>query len=201
MFAIRRGELPRTSQVHQELLRSKLCLKKRFNFSMALKSVEWKFKKKSKERDKIEFWRNTVKLSSGLDTKVRRKKTSNHFQFLAFNFYTDAIIEMDTLRTQRARKLSEMFKQLRHPSGNIDERLHLLNEISESLADESSSRIIDLENLFQRERELLMCQVADESLEVLRQRELVVFMDVIKDEENNKPESEDDQQLLKYKMG
>jgi hypothetical protein len=96
---------------------------------------------------------------------------------------------MDTLRTQRARKLSDMFKQLRHPSGNVEDRLQLLNEISEALADESSSRIIELENLFQRERELLMCRVGDESLEVLRQRELVVLMDVIKDEENNKPES------------
>jgi hypothetical protein len=96
---------------------------------------------------------------------------------------------MDTLRTQRARKLSELFKQLRHPSGNIEDRLQLLHEVSEALADESSSRIIELENLFQRERELLMCKVTDDSLEVLRQRQLVVFIDVIKDEEHNKPES------------
>lgn len=103
---------------------------------------------------------------------------------------SDAIIEMDTLRTQRARKLSELFRKLRHPSENIQDRLGLLNDVSEALADENSSRIIELENLFQRERELLVCKLDDDALEVLRQRELVVFMDVIKDEERNKADSE-----------
>lgn len=96
---------------------------------------------------------------------------------------------MDTLRTQRARKLAELFRKLRHPSENIQDRLRLLNEVSEALADENSSRIIELENLFQRERELLLCKLDDDALEMLRQRELVVFMDVIKDEERNKAES------------
>lgn len=96
---------------------------------------------------------------------------------------------MDTLRTQRARKLSELFKKLRHPSENIQDRLSLMNEVSEALSDENSSRIIELENLFQRERELLLCKLDDDSLDILRQRELVVLMDVIKDEENHKAES------------
>lgn len=96
---------------------------------------------------------------------------------------------MDTLRTQRARKLAELFKQLRHPSDDINDRLKLINQVSEALSEENSSRIIELENLFQRERELLLCNLSDDSLEILRQRELVVFMDVIKDEEHNKPES------------
>lgn len=105
-------------------------------------------------------------------------------------FFSDALVEMDTLRTQRARKLSEFFKKLRHPSENTDNRLDLLNEISEALGEENTSRIIELENLFQRERELLLCKLKDDSLDVLRQRELVVFMDVIKDEDRSKPESE-----------
>lgn len=96
---------------------------------------------------------------------------------------------MDTLRTQRARKLAELFKKLRHPSENIQDRLSLLNEVSEALCDENTTRIIELENLFQRERELLLCNLTDDSLEILRQRELIVFMDVIKDEDRNKPES------------
>lgn len=102
---------------------------------------------------------------------------------------SDALVEMDTLRTQRARKLSEFFKRLRHPSENLDNRLDLLNEISEALSEENTTQIIELENLFQRERELLLCKLKDDSLEILRQRELLVFMDVIKDEERHKPES------------
>ena len=104
----------------------------------------------------------------------------------------DALVEMDTLRTQRARKLSELFKLMRHPSENIEDRLRLLNDISEALSDESSSRIIELENLFQRERDLLLCKLGGDALEILRQRQLVVFMDVIKDEEHNKLESTTD---------
>jgi hypothetical protein len=96
---------------------------------------------------------------------------------------------MDTLRTQRARKLAELFKFLRHSSENIEDRLKLLNDVSEALRDENSSRIIELENLFQRERDLLLCNLSDDSLEILRERQLVVFMDIIKDEENNKPAS------------
>lgn len=107
-------------------------------------------------------------------------------------FLLDALVEMDTLRTQRARKLSEFFKKLRHPSENNDIRLDLLNEISETLSEENTNRIIELENLFQRERELLLCKLQDDSLEILRQRELVVFMDVIKDEDRHKPESKND---------
>lgn len=104
---------------------------------------------------------------------------------------------MDTLRTQRARKLSELFKKLRHPSGIIEDRLSLLHEVSEALSDENTSRIIELENLFQRERELLMCKMTDEALEVLRQRQLVVFMDVIRDEERNGSKSKS-MNLKKY---
>lgn len=103
--------------------------------------------------------------------------------------FSDALVEMDTLRSQRARKLSQLFKKLRHPSDNLQDRLTLLNDISEALKDENTSRIIELENLFQRERDLLLCKLDDDSLEILRQRELVVFMDVIKDEERNKPAS------------
>lgn len=96
---------------------------------------------------------------------------------------------MDTLRTQRARKLAELFKKLRQPSENIDDRLTLLNDVSEALSEENTSRIIELENLFQRERELLLYKLPDDSLEVLRQRHLIVFMDVIMDEENGKNRS------------
>jgi IQ and ubiquitin-like domain-containing protein len=93
---------------------------------------------------------------------------------------------MDTLETQRARKLTEFFKLLRDRCDNLDDRLRLLNDISEALCNENSSRIIELENLFERERQLLRCKVTNEALEILRHRELVVFMDVIKDEEHVK---------------
>ncbi|CRK94928.1 CLUMA_CG008419, isoform A [Clunio marinus] len=111
-----------------------------------------------------------------------------HSETVKWIGYKDALIEMDTLRSQRARKLAEYFKQLRHSTENIQDRLMLMNNISEALMDENSNRIIELENLFQRERELLSCKLSDDALEILRRRQLVVFMDVIKDEERNKRE-------------
>lgn len=129
-----------------------------------------------------------AKPSNGSDIKVINKFLFVINKTVSLTFL-DALVEMDTLRSQRARKLAELFKQLRHPSENIEDRFKLLNEVSEALCEENSARIIELENLFQRERELLLCKLPDDSLDILRQRELVVFMDVIKDEEHNKHES------------
>lgn len=92
---------------------------------------------------------------------------------------------MDTLKTQRARKLTELFTLLREPY-NLDDRLRLLNDISEALSSENTTRIVELENLFERERQLLKCKVADDALEILRRRELNVFFDIIRDEERNR---------------
>lgn len=93
---------------------------------------------------------------------------------------------MDTLKTQRVRRLSEYFTLLRESFSNLDDRLRLLNDISEALSNENTSRIIELENLFERERQLLRCKVSNDALDVLRQRELTVFLDVIKDDEHSK---------------
>jgi hypothetical protein len=101
--------------------------------------------------------------------------------------YRDCLIEMDTLKTQRARKLGELFILLREKSASLDDRLRLLNDISEALAKENSNKIIELENLFERERQLLKCRVTNDALDILRQRELAVFLDVIKNEDRDKP--------------
>lgn len=100
--------------------------------------------------------------------------------------YKNYIIEMDTLKTQRARKLGALFKLLHEKSASLDDRLRLLNDISEALSNENSRKIIELENLFERERQLLKCRVSDDALEILRERELATFLDVVKDEEHEK---------------
>jgi hypothetical protein len=96
---------------------------------------------------------------------------------------------MDTLRTQRARKLSELFRKLREPSENVESRVKLLHEISEALNGEDSRQIIEMENLFERERCMLLWNINDESINILRQRQLSLFMEIIKDEENGKKTS------------
>lgn len=104
--------------------------------------------------------------------------------------YKNYIIEMDTLKTQRARRLGKLFILLREKSASLDDRLRLLNDVSEALSSENSSKIIELENLFERERQLLKCRVNDDALEILRERELATFLEVIRDEERLKPEKQ-----------
>lgn len=102
--------------------------------------------------------------------------------------YKNYVIEVDTLKTQRARKLGEFFILMREKSASLDDRLRLLNDISEALSNENSSKIIDLENLFERERQLLKCRVSESALEILRERELAIFLDVIRDEDSQRKE-------------
>lgn len=138
-----------------------------------------------------------IQLLNGIDRRrleiqkerhvTRQEKTIKRYgEPVKWIGYRDFLIEMDTLKTQRARKLGELFMLLREQSASLDDRLRLLNDISEALAAESSSKIIELENLFERERQLLKCRVSNDALEVLRQRELAVFLDVIKNEDREK---------------
>lgn len=130
-----------------------------------------------------------VKLSNGLDTEVGIEKLLNSLFIITMFIIIDSLIEMDTLRTQRARKLTEHYKKLQQVSETVQDRIRMLNTVTDILSNENSNQICELESLFQRERELLLCKLTDDSLDILRRRQLVVFMEVIKDEGNNKPES------------
>lgn len=94
---------------------------------------------------------------------------------------------MDTLRTQRVRYLAEYFKKLRSVV-NIQERTELFLEIIDVFAkmNEDSPKIFELDTLFEREKKLLLCNLKDDELEILRSRQLTIFMDIIKNEEQNK---------------
>lgn len=93
---------------------------------------------------------------------------------------------MDTLSTQRARRLTELYNLLREPMTNLDDRLRLLNDISEALSKENTRRILELEDLFERERQLLKCKVKNDMLKVLHQRQLTVFMCVIQEDDQKR---------------
>ena len=54
---------------------------------------------------------------------------------------------MDTLRTQRARFLTDVYKQLR-ATVELEERLKLIHRISEILAKENSSKVFEVHEIF-----------------------------------------------------
>ncbi len=66
-------------------------------------------------------------------------------KILIFKINLDNIIEMDTLRTQRARFLAEYFKKLRS-TVNVQERIELFLEILDVFSDlnEDSQKIFQV---------------------------------------------------------
>lgn len=50
---------------------------------------------------------------------------------------------MDTLRTQRARFLTELYKKLRSTI-ELDDRVKLINEVSQILAKETSNKVYEV---------------------------------------------------------
>ena len=55
----------------------------------------------------------------------------------------DSLVEMDTLRTQRARFLTDLYKKLR-ATVELEDRLKLINEISEILAREVTNKVYEV---------------------------------------------------------
>ncbi|XP_055903866.1 IQ and ubiquitin-like domain-containing protein [Eupeodes corollae] len=93
--------------------------------------------------------------------------------------YKDKVIEMDLIRTQRVRFLAEVLKDLKKKMP-IGERLTLLNSVDNILEDEQDfPQVAELHDLIEREKNLLIftkhCDVT-----ILRQRFLIIFLDLIK---------------------
>ena len=91
---------------------------------------------------------------------------------------------MDTLRNQRARFLAHYYYRLQDDL-KPNQRIVLLNKISEVLTKESHPSITEIESLFERERKLLLRKVRSEELDILRKRQMVLFMDIIKLDEGS----------------
>lgn len=97
-------------------------------------------------------------------------------------------IEMDTIRTQRARYLTKYYVEMKK-SLNAEERLTVLAHVIPVIFNEVHSKVPDLIEMIERERNMLIRGVEMDCLEGLRKRQNVLFMDIIKNEENDKRES------------
>lgn len=95
------------------------------------------------------------------------------------------ILEMDTLRTQRARFLTNYFDEMRQTL-KLEDRLTLLARLMPVLADEEHEKVGDLLQLLQREQDLLVRGIPVKCLDSMRKRQNVIFMDIIKDEKHEK---------------
>lgn len=99
------------------------------------------------------------------------------------------LLEMDTLRNQRARFLTNYFDEMRQTTKR-EERLTLLAKLMPILADERHGKVGDLMQLLQREQDLLVRGIPVKCIEALRKRQNVIFLDIIKDDRQDKRDSE-----------
>jgi hypothetical protein len=67
--------------------------------------------------------------------------------------------------------MTEYYNRLKTVTEKV-ERLHLLDEIIDALADEMNSAIPEIEELFDRERKFVLANLDCDTLVTLRQREL-----------------------------
>ncbi|XP_053698711.1 IQ and ubiquitin-like domain-containing protein [Sabethes cyaneus] len=104
------------------------------------------------------------------------KKLSEPVKWVGYN---SLVIQMDTLRNQRARYLSQYYRKLADEPLGAHGRMTLLNRISDVIAKEIHPAINELESLLERERQLLINNVADTGLDLLRKRQLTLLMDII----------------------
>ncbi|XP_058116623.1 IQ and ubiquitin-like domain-containing protein [Anopheles ziemanni] len=99
------------------------------------------------------------------------------------------VIEMETPQTQRARFLLLYYQRLKmftQPTGTAasgsdpQERVALLDELSDVIVHECHPATEELENLLQRERKLLLCNLGSEDLSPLRKRQLALLAEIIR---------------------
>ncbi|XP_058467871.1 IQ and ubiquitin-like domain-containing protein [Malaya genurostris] len=111
--------------------------------------------------------------------------------------YNNLIIQMDTLRNQRVRHLAHYYKKLANETHDVHTRVTILNRVSDISAKEDHPFVSELEALLQRERQLLICNVKDAGLDLLRERQLKLFMDIIIGDTKNAPTEKPDTRLCK----
>lgn len=88
---------------------------------------------------------------------------------------------MDTIETQNFRFLTMFYQKLKLKKPK-EERLQLLNEIQQVMNNQTDINyrlILELKNLFERENCLLNSNVNSFNLDLLRERQLSIFLNII----------------------
>lgn len=94
--------------------------------------------------------------------------------------YKGLRIEMDTLKTQHARKLSEIYENIQKDLP-VETRLEVLLSLREALQENPTDLAVDLIELLDRESDLLIREFNGNDLKFLRQRIKQLLMKYMKD--------------------
>ncbi|XP_038104266.1 IQ and ubiquitin-like domain-containing protein [Culex quinquefasciatus] len=122
------------------------------------------------------------------------KKLGDPVKWVGYNNLT---IQMDTLRNQRVRFLANYYRKLVDDTLSNTDRIKVLNHLSDVIAKEDHPAVDELESLLQRERQLLICNVNQNGLDLLRKRQLTLVMDIITSDKNESPAKAPNTRLCK----
>lgn len=95
---------------------------------------------------------------------------------------------MDTIETQKFRFLTTFYQKLKLKKSK-EERLELLTEIQQVLNNQTEidyCLVLELNKLFVREKNLLNSNVSSHNLDLLRERQLSIFLNLITDNKTSK---------------
>lgn len=95
---------------------------------------------------------------------------------------------MDTIETQKFRFLTTFYQKLKLKTSK-EERLELLKEIQQVLNNQTEidyCLVLELNKLFVREKNLLNSNVSSLNLDLLRERQLSIFLNLITDNKTSK---------------
>lgn len=96
-----------------------------------------------------------------------------------FPFLSDTILEIDTLTSQKIRFLTDYYNALKSPPKDKSSRLTLLDQVLETITNESCEKLKDLRELIERERNLWEMNFNSTDMDTLRDRQLLLLFDFI----------------------
>uniref|UniRef100_A0A1A9WNM7 IQ motif and ubiquitin-like domain-containing protein n=1 Tax=Glossina brevipalpis TaxID=37001 RepID=A0A1A9WNM7_9MUSC len=113
--------------------------------------------------------------------------------------YNDTIIHLDLMRTQRVRFLNEIYNELCQDLPK-EERLQLIDKVRALLLNEHCfPEFPELFELLDRERNLLMYTTCSD-VSILRKRQNILFIDLIKFTEEPQPKRQDNRMCVVCKI-
>lgn len=119
-----------------------------------------------------------------------------------FFFFSESVLEIDTLGGQRIRFWTDYYNKLKAPPPvEKQKRLELLDSVLESLEQEKYSKLKDLKELFHRERNLWEMSFSAADMDTLRDRQLLILFDFIQTLGRDNQSSTADQKIIKRICG
>lgn len=178
-FPRTRGDFEMLYQMVEDWRRSEIDAIKKTDMCEAAKKARY-FDVLQKE---IELLRNVERHRLSVKEEFLKKKEVQIIEKcskpITWTGYKGLTISMDTLRTQRARDLTEIYNSLHKEDLSVERRLDLLMHLKKAMEPYTYKEVDDVVELINRECDLLVRSLSGEELDVLRKRFKQLFLKIL----------------------